>query len=156
MVVTAPEEEQTENVQERRNRQLNELLQEIRVVMPGVQVLFAFLLAVPFADGFERVNSFQKDVYLFTLLTAAVSSALLIAPAAYHRIMFQQGEKERILRYASRGAVAGLAFLALSMSGAVMLVTSFLFGDVTAGLMTAVVALLFGVLWFGLGWERRR
>lgn len=145
----------TDTEQERLNRQLNELLQELRVVMPGVQVLFAFLLAVPFADGFERVNAFQKDVYLFTLLTAAVSSALFIAPAAYHRIMFERGEKQRIIRYASRGSIMGLVFLALSMTSAVLLVTSFLFGDVTAAIATGVVAALFGVLWFGIGYARR-
>lgn len=151
-----PPDERTEAEQERLNRQLNELLQELRVVMPGVQVLFAFLLAVPFADGFERVNAFQKDVYLFTLLTAAVSSALFIAPAAYHRIMFERGEKERIIEYATRGAIAGLVFLALSMSSAVMLVSGFLFGDITAAITTGFVAAIFFALWFGLGLLARR
>lgn len=151
-----PGDDRTEDEQQRLNRQMGELLQELRVMMPGVQVLFAFLLTVPFAAGFKGVNAFQKDVYLFTLLTAAVSSALFIAPAAYHRILFERGEKDRIVEYATIGAILGLVFLALSMSGAVLLVTSFLFGDVTAGVTTGGVALLFGILWFGIGTWRRR
>ncbi len=151
----ASQDDDLEAKKERLNRQLSELLQELRVMMPGVQVLFAFLLAVPFASGFDRVNDFQKGVYLFTLLAATLSSALFIAPAAYHRIMFERGEKERIIEYATQGAIAGLLFLALAMSGAVMLVTSFLFGDVTAGVTTGAVVLTFGILWFGLGWARR-
>lgn len=142
--------------QERLNRQLNELLQELRIAMPGVQVLFAFLLAVPFADGFENVNAFQKDVYLFALLSAAVSSALLIAPTAYHRMMFQRGDKEAIIEYATRGALLGLLFLALSMTACVLFVVSFLFDDWAAAFAAGFVGVLFAVLWFVLGWVRRR
>ena len=149
-------DDRTEEDHERLNRQLGELLQELRVMMPGVQVLFAFLLAVPFATGFDTVNAFQKSVYLFTLLTATVSSALFIAPAAYHRILFERGEKERIIKYATIGAIAGLAFLALAMSGAVLLVTSYLFGDVTAGITTGGVVAVFFVMWFGIGLWRRQ
>lgn len=148
--------ERTEDKKERLNRQLGELLQELRIAMPGVQVLFAFLLAVPFASGFEDVNQFQEDVYLFALLSAAVSSALLIAPTAYHRMMFERGDKEAIIEYATRGAILGLLFLALSMTACVLFVVSYLFDDVTAGVAAGFVGLLFLVLWFGLGWWRRR
>lgn len=152
--MTEPQE-RTEEQQERLNRQLSEVLQELRIAMPGVQVLFAFLLAVPFATGFEKVNAFQRDVYLFALLAAAVSSALLIAPTAYHRMMFQRGDKEAIIEYATRGALLGLTFLALSMTACVLFVVSFLFDDRTAAVAAGFVGLLFGVLWFALGWFRR-
>lgn len=145
-----------EDERERTNRRVGEVLQELRVAMPGVQVLFAFLLTVPFADGFERVTQFERDVYLFTLLTAAVSSALFIAPVAYHRLLFGLGEKRRLLEFAARAAVVGLIFLALSMTGAILLVTSFLFELWTALLTTAAIVVLFLWLWFGVGALQRR
>jgi small-conductance mechanosensitive channel len=140
---------------ERADRQLNELLQELRIVMPGIQLLFAFLLAVPFAPGFKEVTNFQEDVYLFTLLCAAVSSALFIAPTAYHRIVFHRGRRPDLIRFTARAALAGLVFLALSMTSAILLVTGYLFSSLTAGLVTGAVALTFGWLWFGLGFLGR-
>ena len=90
-----PDDERSEDEQERLNRQMTELLNELRVAMPGVQVLFAFLLAVPFQQRFETVDSFQRGLYLVTLVAAATATAFFIAPSAYHRIAFQQHEKER-------------------------------------------------------------
>ena len=148
--------ERTPEEQEHLNRQLGELLQELRIAMPGVQVLFAFLLAVPFASGFDDTTAFERDVYLVALLSAALSSALLIAPTAYHRIMFERGEKERIVDDATRAAIIGLAFLAISMVASVLLVASYLFGGATAAISAGTVAVVFGWLWFGLGWWRRR
>ncbi|MEH3054246.1 MAG: DUF6328 family protein [Patulibacter minatonensis] len=142
--------------QARVDRQMAELLQELRIAMPGVQLLFAFLLAVPFQTRFAEVSEFQRGVYLFTFLCATFSSALLIAPASYHRLLFQKGFKPSIVRFAERSAIAGLAFLACAMSGAVLLVTSLLFGAaVTAG-VSVVTAVVFAWLWFGLAWLRLR
>lgn len=144
-----------ESERERLNRQLNELLQEIRVAMPGVQILFAFLLAVPFNQRFADTSELQVKVYLFTLICSAFASAFFIAPTAYHRIMFQQGDKPKLIRTASRFAILGLAALALAMTGAIFLVTDFLFSAITAILVTAGMFTVFTWLWFGLATSRR-
>src|SRR2546423_11848734 len=93
--------------QQRLNRQLLELLNELRVALPGVQVLFAFLLAVPFQQRFSTVNAFQRDVYYGTLLTSTIAAALLIAPTAYHRLNFRQHDKRRIVLHSNRLSIAG-------------------------------------------------
>jgi VIT1/CCC1 family predicted Fe2+/Mn2+ transporter len=147
--------DRTEEEQEQLNRQLNELLQELRVAMPGVQILFGFLLAVPFNQRFSSVSDFQRDIYLVTLLAAAAAAGCFIAPSAYHRIMFRQGDKRHMIRLASRMAVAGLGFLAVAMTAAVLLVTDFLFSPGTTIVVTVVVFALFAWLWFGLGLTRR-
>jgi len=152
--VTTPSQ-RSEDEQERHNRQLNELLQELRVAMPGVQILFAFLLAVPFNQRFDETTAFQRDVYLIVLLCAAVAAAFFIAPTAYHRIMFEQGDKRRLIHMATGMAVAGLAALALAMSGAILLVTDFLFNRTTAWILFAAALALFIGLWFVLGGVRR-
>jgi hypothetical protein len=151
----ADESERSEEEQERLNRQMTELLNELRVAMPGVQVLFAFLLAVPFQQRFEMVNAFQRDVYLGTLLAAAAATAFFIAPSAYHRIAFQQHEKERIIELGTRQFVLGLVALAVAMNGAVLLVTDVLFETPTVIVVVGCVATLFGWLWFGIGLWRR-
>src|SRR3954462_6148761 len=107
-----------ETEKERLDRNLNELLQELRVALPGVQVLFAFLLTVPFQQGFSKADGFQKDVYLVTLLLTAVATALLIAPSAYHRLEFRQNDKKHIVTVANRFAIAGFAVLAAAMTSA--------------------------------------
>jgi cation transport ATPase len=152
-----PGHERSEEEQERLNRQMTELLNELRVAMPGVQVLFAFLLAVPFQQRFATVNAFQRDVYLVTLLAAATATAFLIAPSAYHRIAFQQHEKERIIAMGTRQFVCGLVALAVAMNGAVLLVTDVLFQATTTIVVVVCVAALFLWLWFGIGlWRRSR
>jgi Family of unknown function (DUF6328) len=144
-----------ESEYERLDRNMQELLGELRVALPGVQVLFGFLLTVPFAQGFEDTTSFQRDVYLVTLLCAATASALLIATSAYHRIVFRQGEKRHLVFVANRFTIAGLGFLALAMTGTILLVTDFLFGTPTTVVATAGVALLFAWFWYGLPLRRR-
>ena len=114
---------------ERVDRNFNELLGELRIALPGVQVLFAFLLTVPFAQGFPQLTGFERGVYFAVLLLTALASALLIAPTAYHRIQFHQGRKREILSFANRAAVLGLGALALAMTGAILLITDFLFGS---------------------------
>jgi cation transport ATPase len=154
---SAEEPARSEEEQERLNRQMTELLTELRVAMPGVQVLFAFLLAVPFQQRFETVNAFQRDVYGVTLLAAAAATAFFIAPSAYHRIAFQQREKERIIRLGTRQFVCGLVALAIAMNGAVLLVTDVLFETTTVIVVSVCVASLFAWLWFGIGlWRRWR
>ena len=133
---------------ERVDRNFNELLGELRIALPGVQVLFAFLLTVPFAQRFSQLTGFQRGLYFAVLLLTALASALLIAPTAYHRIQFRQGRKREILSFANRAAVLGLGALALAMTGAILLITDFLFGVAAAIPIGAATALLFGSLWY--------
>ena len=149
----APASEETEH--ERVNRQLDQLLGELRVAMPGVQVLFAFLLAVPFQQRFQQVTEFQRTVYFVTPLASAGASALFIAPTAYHRLMFHGRDKPRLVRISSRLAIGGLVFLAVAMHGAVLLVTDLLFDQTTVVITMVVMAVVYGGLWFGLGLMRR-
>jgi cation transport ATPase len=147
--------ERGENEQERLNRQLDQLLTELRVAMPGVQVLFAFLLAVPFQQRFAAVTDFQQDVYFVTLLAAAAASALFIAPTAFHRLMFKSGDKPYLIAVSSKFAVAGLVFLAIAMNGAVLLVTDVLFDGAVVVITVAITGVLYIGLWFVLGIIRR-
>jgi hypothetical protein len=152
-----PQEQRSEEEQERLNRQMLELLNELRVAMPGVQVLFGFLLAVPFQQRFSEVNDFQRDVYFVTLLAAATATAFLIAPSAYHRLAFELGDKPRIIRIGTRQFLCGLIALAVAMNGAVLLVTDVLFQARTVVVTLALTISLFAWLWFGIGlWRRWR
>ncbi len=144
-----------ETTDDRLDRNLSELLQELRVALPGVQVLFAFLLAVPFQQNFAQITAFQKDVYFATLLCTAVSAALLISPSAYHRLTFRFQQKEHLVFLANRLAIAGLAFLALAMTGAIMLITNVLFGTVATVVTSAAAFLLYLSLWYLLPLRRR-
>jgi hypothetical protein len=135
-----------ETGQERINRELIELLNELRVALPGVQFLFAFLLIVPFQQTVDRLTDFQQDVYFVALLSAAVATALLIAPAAQHRVLFRQKEKEALLRRSHRSAFAGLLVLALAISSAILLVVDVLFSTTQAWITAGAVAALF--LWW--------
>lgn len=135
------------------DRELIELLNELRVALPGVQVLFAFLLAVPFSQRFGRVSEFQTDMYFFTLLTTTAASILLIAPSSYHRLRWRQHDKERLLRVSNTLALAGTMFLAVAMTAAVLLITDVLFTRGYAILAAAVAGSGFAVFWYGLaGW----
>src|SRR5215813_11148073 len=144
-----------ESEAERLDRNLGELLQELRIALPGVQVLFAFLLAVPFQQNFAKISEFEKKVYFATLLLTAASAALLIAPTAYHRITFRYQQKHRLVFVANRCALAGLAALALAMICAVMLITDVLFGTVTTVVVVAFGVTMFGTLWLALPLRRR-
>lgn len=144
-----------ETEEERLDRNLSELLQELRVALPGVQVLFAFLLAVPFQQGFEKITSFQKDVYFGTLICTAIAAVMLISPSAYHRVTFRYQQKRRLIFYANRFSIVGLIFLALAMIGAIMLITNVLFGATATYVVSALAALSFGFFWFALPLQRR-
>jgi hypothetical protein len=145
--------EETEH--ERLDRNLSELLQELRVALPGVQVLFAFLLTVPFQRRFAEVTQFQEGVYFATLVCTAISSALLMAPPAYHRITFRYQQKHHLVFTANRLTIAGLGFLALAMTGALLLVTDFLFGAAATAVTASVSFVLYAVLWYALPLRRR-
>ncbi len=151
----ADENENNEDKQERLNRELIELLNELRVALPGVQVLFAFLLTVPFTQRFPRVTGLEKNVYFATLLCTAVSTMLLIAPSSYHRLRWRQHDKERMLRTSNRLSIAGTVFLALAMTGAVFLITDLLFRGTATALVTALTAGAFAWFWYGLPLLRR-
>jgi pilus assembly protein TadC len=134
--------------QDRTERQMAELLQELRVALPGVQILFAFLLTVPFAQGFTRVTSFQKNLFFATLLFTAISTACLIAPTATHRLRFHQRDRNYVIEVAHKLTIAGLVFLALAIVGAVTLITDFLYGGAGRWIWPALVAVVIAVLWF--------
>lgn len=141
---------------ERINRELIELLNELRVALPGVQVLFAFLLAVPFSQRFSQASDFQRGLFFGTLLCTAISAALLIAPSAYHRLHFRQGNKEELLLSSNRFMIGGLTFLAAAMVGAIVLITNVLYGDAASICFGLAAAALFGWFWGGLPLMRRR
>ena len=140
---------------ERLDRNLGELLQELRVALPGVQVLFAFLLAVPFQQNFSEITPFQERVYFGTLLCTAISPALLISPTAYHRLNFRQQNKEELVLVSNRLAIAGMVFLALAMTGAIMLITDVLFGSAATIPFSLAAVAMFAVFWGALPLRRR-
>jgi len=144
-----------ETASERLNRELDQLLGELRVAMPGVQVLFAFLLAVPFQPRFAQATEFQRDVYFMALLASAAASALFVAPTAYHRLMFRPRDKPRLVSISTKLALGGLACLAFAMNAAVLLVTDVLFSRTTAVVTVVATSTLFVGLWFGLGLVRK-
>ena len=134
--------------EERTERQMAELLQELRVALPGVQILFAFLLTVPFAQGFQQVTPFQKNLFYATLLSTALSTACLIAPTATHRLRFHKRDREYVIESAHKLTIAGLAFLALAILGAVTLITDFLFDGAARWIWPALIAVVIAALWF--------
>jgi len=141
---------QDEDHQERVNRELIELLNELRVVTPGVTVLLAFLLAVPFAKGWSRVTEFQRDVFVVAFLAAAVSVALLAAPSSYHRLRFRQGNKEQMVRIGNRLSIAGIAASAVSLEAVVVLVMDFVVSREAAIVAAAALFAVIASLWYGL------
>ncbi len=147
--------ERDETPAERADRNLMELLQELRVAVTGVQVLFAFLMAVPFQQRFATVSQFQETTYFVTLLLSVSATGFMIAPSAYHRLNFAKKDKRHIVDAASRLAIGGLILLALAMTGAVLLITDLLFKETTVSITVAFTALLFATVWFVLPLIRR-
>jgi uncharacterized protein involved in cysteine biosynthesis len=150
-----PETGRRETEEERVDRNLQEMLGELRVALPGVQVLFAFLLVVPFNQRFAQVTDFQKTVYFVTLLFTAASTVCLIAPSAHHRIEFRRQNKEAIVRTGNQIVVLGLGLLGIAMTGAVLFVTDVLYGADTTAVAATGVALAFAVLWYAIPLRRR-
>jgi hypothetical protein len=145
----------SETKEERINRELIELLNELRVALPGVQVLFAFLLAVPFTQQFQRLTDGQEYAFFISLLCTTLGSALLIAPSAYHRLRFRERDKEQMLQTANRLAIGGTLALALAMTSAVYLVTDLVFHATLTVIVTALTAATFGWFWYGLPLVRK-
>jgi hypothetical protein len=140
---------------QRLDRNFMELLGELRVALPGVQVLFAFLLVVPFNQGYTRMSAFDKKVYFGTLLCTALAAILLIAPTVHHRLEFHRRDKAYIVTSSNRLAIAGLFALAVAMSGAILLVSNLVFGTGAAIVATSGVLSTFGAIWYGLPLRRR-
>jgi amino acid transporter len=139
-----------ESERQRRDRELIELLNELRVALPGVQVLFAFLLAVPFANGFPKLGKLDRDVFFLAFITTALSTVFLIAPSSYHRLRWREHDKERMLRFSNALTIVGLGLLAISITSVVFVITDFLFHRGWAAAFTAMIALTFLILWYGL------
>ncbi|MFE0026654.1 DUF6328 family protein [Amycolatopsis sp. NPDC059021] len=134
--------------QRRLARNLSELLQEVRVAQNGVQVLFGFLLSLAFTERYAQAGGFLHHVHVVTVLLAAGAVALLIAPAAWHRLLFRRGMREVIVRGTSVLAVLGLVLLAAAMTGTVLMIAYLVFGGVPAAVLSAATALVFLLLWF--------
>ena len=144
-----------ETAAERADRNMGELLQELRVALPGVQVLFAFLLTVPFAQGFTRLTEDQIDLYFGVLMSTAVATALLIAPSALHRLLFQQRDKKYLVSLSNKLTIAGLGVLAISITGAVFLISDILFDGAKPAIFTGIIGFFFLLLWGVLPLYRR-
>ena len=144
-----------ESEAQRDDRNLAELLQELRISGLGVQVLFGFLLSLPFTARFGRLSQGQRDLYLTSLVLSAVATALLLAPVAYHRLVFRRRKKEPLVRAASVMATLGLATVGLAICAAVLLAATAVATVLPAGLIAALIAVLFLGLWFVFPLSRR-
>lgn len=144
-----------ETEKERVDRELIDLLNELRVVLPGVQVLFAFLLLLPFQQAFAAVTSLERGLYFVAFVATAAASVLLIAPSTYHRIRFRDGDKERMLRTSNVLLLAGTALLGLAIATVTFLITDVLFGDAVGAIAAAVAAAVVVWFWFGLPLSRK-
>jgi MFS family permease len=146
---------QHETEKQRWDRNFADLLQELRVAQTGVQILFAFLLTLPFSSRFTETTQFQKDVYVVALMAAAFATAMIISPVAFHRALFRQGRKPELVRYAHRMASGGLAFMLISMVSSILLITDFLLTLTAAVVLTAIAGGWFLTFWAALPFARR-
>jgi len=147
--------ERDETPSERADRNLAELLQELRVALPGVQVLFAFLLIVPFNPRFTQLSSLQEKVYFGVLMCTAFSAAFLIAPSMNHRLLFRQGDKDHLVKLANKQTITGLTLVAVAMTGVIVFITNFVFDDVTTAIAATALALTIVWLWYAMPLRRR-
>jgi hypothetical protein len=154
--MTSESDPRNETHEERADRNLGELLQELRVAGLGVQVLFGFLLAIPFATGFRHLDTTQRDLYLTTLILTTLATVQLLGPVAYHRLVFRRRQKEALVRAANRMAIAGLATVGLAVTAAVALVLSYVAAGLPAIVITAIIGCLFAGVWFAYPLSRRR
>jgi len=137
------------------DRNFADLLQELRVAQTGVQILFAFLLTLPFSSGFPKVTAFQKDTYVVALIAAAAATAMIISPVAFHRALFRQGRKPELVRYAHKMATGGLAFMLIAMVSSVLLITDYLLNIWPAVILTAITGGWFLTFWVALPFAHR-
>jgi hypothetical protein len=148
--------ERHETEAEKLDRNYSEELQELRIAETGVQILFAFLLSIAFQQRFAAATTFQKTVYIITLVLAAISTAQLIAPVAIHRALFRQRRKDELVRVTSVLALSGLSTLLLAMLGAVLLIVDFVVGRAAAIAIDACLAVVFAGYWLALPLRMRR
>jgi hypothetical protein len=151
----SPATGQREDPTARHHRQLIELLNELRVGLPGVQVLFAFLLTVPFTQRFSQLDGIQRDIYFLAVLATALATTFLIAPSSYHRLRWRQHDKARMLETSNRLAIIGISFLALAISAVVYVITGVLYSRGVAAGVAGAFAGVVAWLWFGLPLSRR-
>ena len=144
-----------ETPEERADRNLNELLQELRVALPGVQVLFAFLLTVPFSQNFSKLNEGQQKLYSGVLIATTLATALLIAPTAHHRLLFRQGDKEHLVTISNRYAIIGLGVLGTAIGGGLFQIGDYLYGTATTVIVTGAIGSVFVTVWYVLPLYRR-
>src|SRR3954464_5927660 len=144
-----------ETEKHRWDRNFADLLQELRVAQTGVQILFAFLLTLPFSNGFPHVSRLQRDLYVVALLSAAAAAAMIISPVAFHRALFRQGRKPELVRYAHRMATRGLPFMLVSMVASILLITDYMLNIWVAVALTVVAAGVFVTFWAGIPLARR-
>ena len=144
-----------ETEKQRWDRNFADLLQELRVAQTGVQILFAFLLTLPFSSGFPNTTAFQKDTYIVALLAAAAATAMIISPVAFHRALFRQGRKPELVRYAHKMATGGLAFMLIAMVSSVLLITDYLTNIWVSLVLTGITALFFLTFWAAIPFAHR-
>jgi amino acid permease len=144
-----------ESERQRWDRNFADLLQELRVAQAGVQILFAFLLTLPFSNGFPKTTEFQKTIYVIALISAAFAAAMIISPVAFHRALFRQGRKPELVRYAHRMATAGLGFMLVSMVASILLITAYLLSTWIAVVLSAIAAAWFLTFWVIFPFIRR-
>ena len=150
------EGERHESPLERLDRNTVELLNELRVAGTGIQVLFAFLLIVPFNAGWRRVSSFERYDYYVTLLCVAIAAALLIAPSVHHRLLFRRGAKAYLVSIGNTFVIVASVFLSVGLTGIMILISDYLFGGTAAAVVGALTALFLAVVWFAVPLQRRR
>jgi Family of unknown function (DUF6328) len=152
----APGDPRQESTARRADRNIGELTQELRVVALGVQVLFGFLLSLPFTMRFDRLSGGQHDLYVASVVLAAVATTLLIGPVAYHRLVFRQGMKEGLVRFANTMAILGIVAVGAAVLAAVLLVTTYVAGTLPGALITALIGCMMAGLWFAVPLTRRQ
>ncbi|MBI2711179.1 MAG: hypothetical protein HYX34_16030 [Actinobacteria bacterium] len=145
-----------EDPKQRVDRELGELLQELRVTLPGVQVLFAFLLTVPFSQRFSTLSPATTKVYFAPILLTAAATGLLMSPSAHHRVRFRQGSKEQMIKAANTFALAGMVVLSVAMGTSVYVVADLLYAPATARITSAAVTVVIATLWFAVPFLYRR
>jgi hypothetical protein len=145
-----------ETAAQRDDRNLSELIQELRVAGLGVQVLFGFLLSLPFTTKFARLSDSQRDLYLACVMLSAAATVLLIAPVAYHRLVFRRGLKEHVVRFANRIAIFGLAAVGAAVLASLLLLIWYVAGPLAGGLLTAVIGVMIAASWLTVPLVSRR
>lgn len=145
-----------EKESERLGRNLSDLLNELRVAGAGIQVMFAFLLVVPFNAGWKQASSFDKHVYFGSLLCIAIASVLLIAPSVHHRLLFRQHERRYLVQVGTRLAIVAAGFLALGLTAILVLISNYVFGTAVAITVGIAAAIVVASVWFVLPLSRRR